>query len=136
MTPRGAVTLRIAGQEVRITGGPFDAMPPGAAGLCLEPAAARVAEALWRLDIPDFGVPDADALRTVLAQMLDAMRAAPAGAYHIGCRAGIGRTGLALACLASMAGVAGDPVEWVRANYHPEAVETAAQEAFTRGFRA
>lgn len=136
MTPRGAVTLRLAGQDVRITGGPFDALPDAAAGLCLEARATRVAEARWRLDIPDFGVPDPAALRTVLAAMLAAMRAAPHGAYHIGCKAGLGRTGLALGCLARLAGIAGDPVAWVRAHYHAEAIETPAQEAFVRRFSA
>jgi hypothetical protein len=133
--PRGAVTLMVDGHRVRVTGGPFDTLPEGARGLCLEPRAARVAEAEWRLDVPDFGVPDPVALRAVLAQVLAAMRARPDAAYHIGCRAGLGRTGLALACLACISGaVQGDPVAWVRAHYHPGAVETPDQEAMARGF--
>ena len=136
MTQRGTVTLPVAGQDVQITGGPFDALPAGAAGLCLEPHAARVAEARWHLPIPDYGVPEPDALRAVLVTMLAAMRAAPHGAYHIGCKAGLGRTGLALGCLARMAGVVGDPVAWVRTHYHAEAIETPAQEDFVRGFSA
>jgi protein-tyrosine phosphatase len=132
--PRGAVTLRLHGHDVRITGGPFDSMPPGARGLCLEARAARVAEAEWRLDIPDFGVPDPAALRAVLEAMLAAMRDRPADAYHIGCRAGLGRTGMALACLGAMTGVAA-PIGWVRATYDPGAVETPAQEALVRAFR-
>ncbi len=127
-TPRGAVTLMVDGQPVRVTGGPFDAMPAGAQGLCLEARADRVAEAAWRLDVPDFGVPQDAALRAVLEAMLAAMRADPAGAYHVGCRAGLGRTGMALACLGAMTGVA-DPIGWVRATYHPGAVETPEQAA-------
>lgn len=133
---RGAVTLMVAGHAVCITGGPFDALPKGAVGLCLEPAAARAAEACWRLDIPDFGVPESPALHAVLTAILATMREAPEAAYHIGCRAGLGRTGLALGCLARMAGIAEDPVAWVRAHYHPSAIETPAQEAFVRGFSA
>jgi protein-tyrosine phosphatase len=53
---------------------------------------------------------------------------------HVGCRAGIGRTGLFLACLARAAGVEGDPIAHVRAQYDPHAAETAAQEAMARGF--
>lgn len=136
MTPRGAITLPVAGVGVRITGGPFDALPVGASGLCLEPGAARAAEARWLLPIPDYGVPEPDALRAVLLTMLAAMRAAPDGAYHIGCKAGLGRTGLALGCLARLAGIAGDPVVWVRAHYDAEAIETPAQEDFVRGFIA
>jgi protein-tyrosine phosphatase len=110
-------------------------MPEAARGLCLEARAARVAEAAWQLDVPDFGLPDEAALRAVLTRMLEAMRAAPDGAYHIGCKAGLGRTGTAMACLAIMAGVVeGDPVAWLRAAYNPEAIETPEQEDFVRRF--
>lgn len=132
-SPRGAITLRLGGREVRITGGPFDSLPAGARGLCLEPRSARVAEAEWRLDVADFGVPDAAALRAVLEAMMAAMRASPGDAFHVGCRAGLGRTGMALACLAAMAGVA-EPVAWVRAHYDPAAVETPEQEAMVARF--
>lgn len=132
-TPRGAITLLVDGCEVRVTGGPFDSMPEGARGLCLEPRSARVDEAEWRLDVPDFGVPDEAALRAVLGAMLAEMRAAPDAAYHVGCRAGLGRTGLALACLGAMTGVT-EPVRWLRATYDPRAVETPAQEDLVRRF--
>jgi len=131
---RGTVLLQVEGQKVRITGGPFDAMPAGARGLCLEHRASRVAEAEWRLDVPDFGVPTRDALQAVLVSMLAAMRDRPGDAYHIGCKAGLGRTGMALACLAAMTGVA-DPLRWVRSAYDPRAVETAQQEEFVARFR-
>jgi protein-tyrosine phosphatase len=132
---RGTLALSLDGARVSVTGGPFDAMPEGARGLCLEARAARSAEAAWRVDVPDFGLPDEAALRGVLQQMLAEMRAAPGGAYHIGCKAGLGRTGTAMACLAIMAGaVEGDPVAWLRAAYHPEAIETPAQEDFVRRF--
>lgn len=132
---RGAITLLVDGRPVQVTGGPFDSLPAGARGLCLEPRAARLAEAAWRLDVPDFGVPRDAALRAVLEAMLAAMRAAPDGAYHVGCRAGLGRTGMALACLGAMTGVA-DPVAWVRATYDPAAVETPAQAALVARFAA
>lgn len=135
MTPRGAIALLVEGRVVRVTGGPFDALPEGARGLCLEPRAARAGEAEWRLDVPDFGVPEGEALRAVLACMLAAMRERPGDAYHVGCRAGLGRTGVALACLARLAGVAeGDPVDWLRGVYVAEAIETPDQEAFVRAF--
>ena len=122
---------------VLVTGGSFDALPDGARGLCLDAGAARIAEAAWRLDVPDFGVPDATALCRVLDAMLVAMQARPGDGYHVGCRAGLGRTGVALACLAQLTGVVeGDPVAWLRARYDAEAIETAAQVAFVRGFGA
>jgi protein-tyrosine phosphatase len=132
---RGWLELPLEGQRISISGGPFDAMPEGARGLCLEAGAARAAEAEWQLDVPDYGVPDEAALRAILAQMLEAMRAAPDGAYHIGCKAGIGRTGTVMACLAILAGVVeGDPVAWLRAAYFQGAIETPGQEAFVRRF--
>ena len=134
---RGRLELPLDGKVISISGGPFDAMPEGSRGLCLEAGAARVAEAEWQLDVPDYGLPDVADLRAILAQMLEAMRAAPDGAYHIGCKAGIGRTGTAMACLAIMAGaVEGDPVAWLRAAYFQGAIETPGQEAFVRGFTA
>ncbi|MCA3336900.1 MAG: hypothetical protein INF90_00100 [Roseomonas sp.] len=132
---RGRLELPLGGQRISISGGPFDAMPAGARGLCLEARAARIGEAEWQLDVPDFGLPDEAGLRAVLADMLAAMRAAPDGAYHIGCKAGIGRTGTVMACLAIMAGaVEGDPVAWLRAAYNAAAIETPAQEDFVRRF--
>jgi len=132
---RGTLVLSLDGAPIRITGGPFDTLPDGARGLCLQARAARSAEAAWRLDVPDFGLPDEAALRGVLQQMLAEMRAAPDGAYHIGCKAGLGRTGTAMACLSIMAGaVEGDPVAWLRAAYNAEAIETPAQEDFVRRF--
>lgn len=131
--PRGAITLSLDGREVTITGGPFDSMPEGARGLCLEPRSARVAEAEWRLDVADFGAPDPAALRAALEAMMASMRASPGDAFHVGCRAGLGRTGMALACLAAMAGIE-DPIAWVRAHYDPGAVETAEQAAMVARF--
>jgi len=132
---RGRLELPLGGQRISISGGPFDAMPEGARGLCLEARAARIGEAEWQLDVPDFGLPNEAALRAVLADMLEAMRAPPDGAYHIGCKAGLGRTGTAMACLAILAGaVEGDPVAWLRARYHSGAIETPAQEDFVRRF--
>lgn len=135
MTPLGAIRLVFDGAEVTITGGPFDSLPEGARGLCLEPRSARAAQAEWRLDIPDYGVPEPAALRAVLEDLVAAMRARPGDAFHVGCRAGLGRTGTALACLAAMAGIE-DPIAWVRATYDPRAVETPAQEALVRDFAA
>lgn len=61
-----------------------------------------------------------------------ALRAAHARAaterVEVACNGGRGRTGTALAVLAILSGVSpGDAVEWVRAHYHPKAVETRPQ---------
>ena len=54
---------------------------------------------------------------------------------EIGCLGGHGRTGSALACLAVLTGVPADgAVDWVRAHYCPDAVETDEQRAFVEKF--
>lgn len=81
----------------------------------------------------DFRLPDDPAyLRSVLFEALDRTRR---GRAELACGGGCGRTGTALACLAILDGVpASDAVDYVRAYYHPRAVETPAQRRFVRKF--
>ena len=134
MRVRGQLPLDVAGRPVTITGGPFDAIPDGAFGVCLE----MQAEKAWLADVaiptPDFGLPDPVRLREAVGTVLAQLRAEPNRPVHIGCRAGVGRTGLFMACLAKAAGVPGDPLDYVRAHYLPHAAETEAQQAVARGF--
>lgn len=134
MSTRG-LELRLAGRVCRILAGPFAALPEGAIGLCLDGGNPRAAEAAVLHPIPDFGVPeDAASFRAALLRFAELLTASPDRIGYVGCRAGLGRTGLALACLGRMAGVPGDPVAWVRAAYDPRAVEMPEQEAFARRF--
>lgn len=84
---------------------------------------------------PDFSLPaDPDDARDALA---DAWRRAAGERVEVACAGGRGRTGTALACLAVLDGV--DPAEavrFVRAGYHPRAVETPGQRRFVARFRA
>ncbi|WP_137181392.1 hypothetical protein [Roseomonas sp. AR75] len=134
MRIRGTLPLVVAGRAVTITGGPFDAIPQGAFGVCLEPAAQKAWLADIALPTPDFGLPDPVALRAAVAAALAQLEAEPGRPLHVGCRAGIGRTGLFLSCLARAAGVEGDALDYVRRHYLPDAAETEAQQAMARGF--
>ncbi|MBR0647876.1 protein-tyrosine phosphatase family protein [Plastoroseomonas hellenica] len=135
--PDAGVELFLAGRPCRIFAGPFAALPADAIGLCLDGGNPRASEATLLHPIPDFDVPeDPEAFRATLQRFAGLLAASPERIGYIGCYAGFGRTGLALACLARMAGVAGDPVAWVRAAYDPRAVETPAQEEFARAFTA
>jgi hypothetical protein len=83
------------------------------------------------VDWPDFGVPaDRDALLDALTGLLE--RARRGEVVEVGCLGGHGRTGTALACLAVLAGLDGDPVAWVREVYCPNAVETDEQIELVR----
>lgn len=83
---------------------------------------------------PDFGLPpDAEALRASLRDVLD--RARRGERVEVACVGGHGRTGTALACLATLTGVpASDAVAWVRGQYCDGAVETEDQRAFVESF--
>jgi hypothetical protein len=84
---------------------------------------------------PDFGVPDPGEVRAALDGLL--ARARRGEVVEVGCLGGHGRTGTALACLAVLCGTPADAaVEWVRARYCADAVETADQRAFVQGFGA
>ena len=86
------------------------------------------------VDWPDFGIPaDAIDLRTKLQDLLE--RARRGERVEMGCLGAHGRTGTALACLVTLAGVpAADAVAWVRSNHCERAVETDAQAAFVNAF--
>ncbi|MFD1827901.1 MULTISPECIES: protein-tyrosine phosphatase family protein [Mumia] len=85
---------------------------------------------LWR----DFWVPsDPDEATSTLREAYDR---APDARVEIGCGGGIGRTGTALAVLCVLDGMEPDAaVAWIRAHYHPRAVETPWQRRFVRRVR-
>ena len=134
MRVRGQLPLVVGGRAVTITGGPFDAIPDGAVGVCLEMQAEKAWLADVKLPTPDFGLPDPVALKRAVAAVLAQLKAEPGRAVHVGCRAGIGRTGLFMACLARAAGVEGDALDYVRRHYLPHAAETEEQQWMARRF--
>jgi protein-tyrosine phosphatase len=86
-----------------------------------------------RHPIPD-GHPPAslEAMEAILAAIRTARRT---GNVAVACMGGVGRTGSVAACALVAAGWgAADAIARVRAVRHPEAVETAAQEAFVNRY--
>ncbi|KZM71488.1 protein phosphatase [Nocardia terpenica] len=90
-------------------------------------------ESQW-LRWPDFRLPSSDIrLRVTLAE---ALHRSAFERVEFACGGGRGRTGTALACLAVLDGVpAAEAVSYVRAHYHPHAVETPWQRRYVRRFR-
>lgn len=131
--PRGAFEVALPGGTLRLIGGPFEALPPGCFSVCLEVRAANAWLADVRLPTADFGLPEPAALRDALSRTVAAWREQPGRPVFVGCRAGLGRTGLFLACLLREAGFAGDALAEVRRRYHPHAAETPEQERVARG---
>jgi protein-tyrosine phosphatase len=82
---------------------------------------------------PDFGLPSdlADARNAFVA----AWERAAAERVEVACWGGNGRTGTALACIATLDGVSSEEaIAYVREHYRPTAIETAHQERFVRAF--
>ena len=52
----------------QVSGGPFEACPPGQVSLCLEERAANAAGADLLLSVPDFGLPEPVAVRAALVE--------------------------------------------------------------------
>ena len=83
MRVRGQLPLEVAGRPVTITGGPFDAIPDGAFGVCLEMGAEKAWLADVAIPTPDFGLPDPARLREAVAALLALGLLATALAYAL-----------------------------------------------------
>ena len=89
----------------------------------------------YRLPIQDFGIPTVRAASFACA-MIIYQKVARRREVYIGCRGGIGRTGLVLSLLTKIIfNVSGkDAIHYVRMQYYREAVETSAQQKFIEDF--
>jgi hypothetical protein len=134
--PGPGVLVLPSGRRVRGRG-LRDGTPPGPAPefalylLGSEPAAAAWA-ARW-VRWPDFRLPADRA--AAAAAFLEAWERSAAERVEVACGGGRGRTGTALACIAVLDGVpAAEAVAYVRARYHPRAVETPWQRRYVACF--
>lgn len=85
------------------------------------------------LPILDFGIPETDEFRVVVEQVLTRSKSGKGTAIH--CHAGLGRTGMFVACLAKL-GLdysSDEAIHWVR-KIIPGAVEVPDQEQLVRSF--
>lgn len=117
----------------RVYGGPFLACPAGVFSVKM---AAEI-DAPCDVDVKcrDFNVPADRALEVFHVGIARAIQilADNRESVYVGCRGGVGRTGLFLSCLAKTFGVE-DPVSYVRLHFNPHAVETVQQREFVQDF--
>ncbi len=116
-----------------VVGGPYSKFQDYRVGVCLAPEV--IAETGLKYDVivqwPDFGIPDEYEVKQALVQTC--MHLKWKNPVYVGCMGGIGRTGTFLALLCKM-GNEMFPVDYVRKNYLPHAVETPQQQEFIAGF--
>lgn len=137
--PQAPGVLRLPSGRLVRGRGLRHSLPPGPhpdlAVHCLgRPHPDEVPWEVRRLRWPDFRLPaDRASAREILTE---AWERAAGERVEVCCGGGRGRTGTALACLAVLDGVPpAEAVAFVRAGYHPRAVETPWQRRYVRNFR-
>lgn len=124
---------RLAWHTFTIYGGPFPYFTPGPGKFGINLRGEKQHPCDVYLPIADYGIPEQSAEK-VAATLEHAVQRAMAGdAVYAGCMGGFGRTGLFLALVAKIMGVA-DPVGYIRANYTAHAVETDEQYRYVQDF--
>lgn len=120
-----------------VNAGPFRAaFDAGAINVCLQAEKPDHDKVDIRLPIPDFDVPQSiKETSKVLTQIIwfGLVKGLP---VYVGCKGGIGRTGIMLALLTRIVwNCPGDEaIEHVRRNYNARAVETIKQEEWVKKF--
>ena len=129
----GVISFPILGKKYyTVCGGPYRQIPKGYVGVKMAAEISFQRRGV-EISIPtvDFNVPDeeelADGLTSAVQHLIKGKK------MYVGCMGGKGRTGLFLSVLARAFGIE-NPVEYVRANYYPHAVETKDQYQYVMEF--
>jgi hypothetical protein len=123
--------IRVRGRGLR-RGMPDGVSPHLGLYLLASPPPAVPWESIW-IEWPDFRLPRdrSQAARAIAA----AFARASTERVEVACGGGRGRTGTALACMATLTGIpADDAVAYVRRHYDRHAVETPFQRRYVRRF--
>lgn len=156
----GMIETKLLGRKVTVMGGPYRDRPHEIRGVKLAQEIESTADVV--LDIPDFGVPTNHQVDKALYQALKIL--CEDGVIYLGCMGGIGRTGMFMAILIKTIGIMNlerdrktwwgriknffnqypstlengymiyEPVDYVRDNYIPNAVETEEQYSFASDY--
>jgi hypothetical protein len=123
--------VRVRGRGLR-HGTPGGEPPQLGLYLLGSPPPAVAWDSCW-IEWPDFRLPrDRAAAARTIAEVFER---ASRQRVEVACGGGRGRTGTALACMATLAGIpASEAVAYVRRNYDRHAVETPFQRRYVRHF--
>jgi hypothetical protein len=126
-----SMPLAFLGMRARIFGGPYEKRPRHAFGVSMRECESNK----YDINVPtqDFKTPDPALMRAAVRRVLLALFTDEVRMVYVGCGAGIGRTGLFMACAAKVCGYR-NPVAHARRTYHKQAVETLDQRRFVRSF--
>lgn len=130
-TPDGLIEFTWAGKTHQLFGGPYVCKPDEMVGIKM----AVEIDKPCMIDVPtrDFDVPNERTLKEGIAKAL--VYAENGHTLYVGCRGGIGRTGLFMAALAKTVGIEA-PIQYVRSHYKSHAVETLQQMQYIDKYKA
>lgn len=126
------VKVPFGGTTKTIYAGPYTDKPEGMFGIKMAAEINKPRDV--SIPVRDFCVPGKNETYMVYGGLLMALwRLSRGQKVYVGCKGGIGRTGLFLALLFKALG-ANDPVKAVRAAFIPHAVETPEQQDYIAAF--
>jgi protein-tyrosine phosphatase len=140
----GVLEMEVCGRIVYVVGGPYINRPKELLGFDLRDGEAFNRETFYRLPIKDFSVPTVEEMARACFYAENSL--ALFRVIYVGCTAGIGRTGLFMACLYlynrvketkgkfSVKTAPEDVINLVRRDYYARAIETKRQEEFIADF--
>lgn len=127
--PENFIEYDFNGKSKKMFGGPFVKAPTSDEFLTINLMAEMPLPSDIYLPIKDYSCPtDLNRMFEIFEQIKKSEKD-----VYVGCFGGIGRTGLFMSCFLKYLGY-NNPIDIVREDYHPHAVETEEQRSFVNNF--